>query len=92
MVPAGRVVTYGDLAAMAGLPRAARFAGQVLKNLPVGSDLPWHRVVNASGRISLDGAAAQRQAAKLAQEGVEVIAGRVALKRYRWDPQQTPGP
>ena len=52
-IPEGYVTTYGDVARLAGSPRAARQVGGVLKRLPEGSTLPWHRVVNRHGDISL---------------------------------------
>ncbi|WP_069947381.1 MGMT family protein [Microbulbifer aggregans] len=85
-IPAGRVITYGDLAAMAGYPRAARRAGQALRQLPADTALPWHRVINASGRISLPEPAAQRQRERLEREGVIAIGGRIDLGRFRWQP------
>lgn len=48
----GRVMTYGQVAAMAGNPRASRAVGYALRAIPEGVDIPWHRVVNASGEIS----------------------------------------
>ncbi|VFT74170.1 putative methyltransferase [Klebsiella aerogenes] len=54
-IPEGYVATYGDVARLAGSPRAARQVGGVLKRLPEGSTLPWHRVVNRHGDISLTG-------------------------------------
>lgn len=54
-IPEGFVTTYGDVARLAGSPRAARQVGGVLKRLPEGSTLPWHRVVNRHGAISLTG-------------------------------------
>lgn len=51
-IPAGRVMTYGQLALLAGTPGAARQAGQVMNGLMGGTDLPWHRVINAQGRVS----------------------------------------
>jgi methylated-DNA-protein-cysteine methyltransferase-like protein len=51
-IPQGRVATYGQVAEAAGLPRRARLVGTVLKNLDVDSGVPWHRVVNARGKIS----------------------------------------
>ena len=53
MIPSGKVATYGQIAALAGHPQAARFAGRSLKNLPTTSKIPWHRVLNAQGKISL---------------------------------------
>ncbi len=85
-IPQGRVITYGDLAEMAGYPRAARLAGQTLRKLPRGTKLPWHRVINAQGRISLPEPAAQRQIARLEKEGITLLNGRIDLVRYRWQP------
>lgn len=84
-IPPGCVTTYGEVALMAGTPRAARRVGRVLKHLPAGSKLPWHRVINSSGQISLTGADLDRQRDALQAEGVEVSSsGRVSLARYRW--------
>ncbi|MDO6683676.1 MULTISPECIES: MGMT family protein [unclassified Oceanobacter] len=87
-VPAGRVVTYGQLAEMIGAPRRARWVGQILKQLPQDSSLPWHRVINAQGRISLSMLeGGRRQAERLRAEGVVVSAeGRISLRLYRWMP------
>jgi methylated-DNA-protein-cysteine methyltransferase-like protein len=51
-IPEGRVATYGQVAALAGLGRAARQVGYALHSLPDGSDLPWHRVINSRGSTS----------------------------------------
>ena len=89
-IPKGCVATYGQVAEEAGLPRRARLVGRVLAQLPAGSELPWHRVVNAAGQISArggDGRAERRQAARLAREGVALSkSGRVDLARHRWAP------
>ncbi|WP_371877033.1 MGMT family protein [Microbulbifer sp. 2205BS26-8] len=85
-IPSGRVVTYGDLAEMAGYPRAARLAGGVLRKLPKDTQLPWHRVINAQGRISLPEPGASRQRRRLEDEGVTFLKGRVDMTRYRWLP------
>ncbi|AWF83370.1 cysteine methyltransferase [Microbulbifer sp. A4B17] len=85
-IPKGRVVTYGDLAEMAGYPRAARLAGQTLRKLPRGTKLPWHRVINAQGRISLPEPGASRQRERLEREGVTLLKGRVDMNIYRWKP------
>jgi len=83
-IPRGRVATYGQIAAMLGWPRAARAVGHAMRECPPG--LPWHRVVNASGGISLranvSGMLTQRLL--LEQEGVAVRKGRVRLDRHRW--------
>lgn len=51
-IPRGRVMTYGQIAALAGNPRASRAVGYALAAIPEGAELPWHRVVNARGEIS----------------------------------------
>ncbi|WP_233702273.1 MGMT family protein [Duffyella gerundensis] len=85
-IPPGKVTTYGDLARLAGSPRAARQVGGVLKRLPEGSKIPWHRVLNRHGHISLIGDGLMRQRDALEAEGIEISdAGIVELKRYRWE-------
>jgi methylated-DNA-protein-cysteine methyltransferase-like protein len=83
-VPAGTVVTYGQVAARVGRPGAARAVGQAMRRCPSG--VPWYRVVNGRGRISarpnLDGMLRQRLL--LEQEGVRFARGRIDLRRYRW--------
>jgi methylated-DNA-protein-cysteine methyltransferase-like protein len=85
-IPAGRVTTYGVLGRRAGLPRHARLVARVLATLPAGSELPWHRVVAAGGRIALPerSAARRKQLARLAAESVVVRNGRVDLERHGW--------
>lgn len=86
-VPAGKVCTYGDVASRAGLPGAARRVGRALKVLPEDSRIPWHRIINASGRISfpVGSAAYERQRNRLEGEGVEFkLNGAADLKRFRW--------
>ena len=89
-IPRGRVASYGQVATLAGLPRYARHVGYALYALPEGTPLPWHRVVNARGAISLRGfgGAAETQAIRLAGEGIEFDArGRVNLERFGWRPR-----
>ena len=88
MIPSGKVATYGQVAALAGLPKAARFAGTSLKDLPKATRIPWHRVINAQGRISLPPSSAsyQEQNQRLTKEGVLIRNGRVTLKDYQWKP------
>jgi len=71
-IPRGRVATYGQVAAEAGLPGQARLVGYALHNLPHDLDVPWHRVVNARGGISLDAesGAGRLQRALLEAEGI----------------------
>ncbi|MCS3604095.1 methylated-DNA-protein-cysteine methyltransferase-like protein [Buttiauxella sp. BIGb0471] len=85
-IPEGCVTTYGDVARLAGSPRAARQVGGVLKRLPEGSKLPWHRVVNRHGHISLTGPDLQRQRQALLSEGIMVSGdGKIDMERYRWN-------
>jgi len=83
-IPRGEVATYGQIAAILGWPRAARAVGQAMRHCPSG--LPWHRVVNAQGGISLRGNVESMltQRVLLEQEGVSVRRGRIRLERYRW--------
>ncbi|HEX3068852.1 MAG TPA: MGMT family protein [Thermoanaerobaculia bacterium] len=86
-IPRGRVATYGQIATIAGLDGHARQVGYALHDLPDGNDIPWHRVINARGEISprSAGDSHELQRMLLEAEGVEFdLAGRVALKRYRW--------
>ncbi|MBI2462393.1 MAG: methylated-DNA--[protein]-cysteine S-methyltransferase [Candidatus Rokubacteria bacterium] len=88
-IPPGRVATYGQIATLLGAPRAARAVGFALKRLPAGSPVPWHRVINARGGISLRAnlAGMLSQRILLKREGVRFARDRVSLERYRW-----PGP
>lgn len=86
-IPAGKVSTYGDVAQYAGLPGAARRAGAALRALPQGSEIPWHRVINAQGRLSFPILSERYtlQRSRLEAEGVEFSCkGRIDLSRFRW--------
>lgn len=94
-IPAGKVCSYGQVAEMAGLPRAARQVGYALSALGrKNHQIPWWRVVNAKGEISLRAKSAEAenlQQTKLEAEGVECRrlasgASRVDLAEYRWSP------
>lgn len=90
-VPRGRVATYGQVAALAGLPRHARLVGYALNVLPADNDVPWHRIVNAKGQISLRGDALGHedlQAALLRRERVRFVEGTIDLARYQWRPRR----
>jgi methylated-DNA-protein-cysteine methyltransferase related protein len=87
-VPQGRVVSYGGVAALLGQPRAARGVGRALHALPEGSDVPWWRVVNRNGEISIRGLvhAAKLQRTLLEGEGVVFDrTGRIDWKRFGWE-------
>jgi len=88
-IPPGRVATYGQIAALAGLPRQARRVGHALKVQPDGAGLPWHRVINARGAISLPSGdhSALIQRARLKAEGVVFDDDRVSLDRWGWRPR-----
>ena len=83
-IPTGRVCTYGAIARLAGRPGAARWVGRTLSKLPEATTLPWHRVINSQGRISLAGESGAIQQQRLEAEGVIVDQGRVSLKRFGW--------
>ncbi len=84
-IPYGKLTTYGEVAHLAGSPRAARQVGGILSRLPSGSRLPWHRVVNRHGAISLAGEGFYRQRAALEAEGVVVNDdGKIDLAAYHW--------
>ena len=88
-IPQGCVASYGQVAEIAGIPRGARQVGWALKNLPRGEGVPWHRVITASGKIAFEAGSRhfKKQEALLMREDVAVIAGRVDMRRYRWEPQ-----
>jgi methylated-DNA-protein-cysteine methyltransferase-like protein len=89
-VPRGRVATYGQVAALAGLPGHARQVGYALHALPKGTGLPWHRVINAKGEVSRRRRPGEElsQRMLLEREGVRFdTRGRVALTRVGWTPR-----
>jgi methylated-DNA-protein-cysteine methyltransferase-like protein len=83
-IPRGHVLTYGEVARLAGMSRAARRVSQAMRRAPRGMTLPWHRVVNAQGKISFpeDSPGFQRQKELLEKEGVVFIKGKIDLERY----------
>ena len=90
-IPRGRVTTYGHVAALCGKPRAARTVGWALHALPENSDVPWQRVINRLGGISIAkiGLPPALQRALLRAEGVRFRRdGTVDLKRYGWRPEE----
>jgi methylated-DNA-protein-cysteine methyltransferase-like protein len=89
-VPRGRVATYGQVAALAGMPRHARQVGYALNRLPADSAVPWHRVVNAAGQISLRANCLGHedlQAHLLRRERVRLEEGKISLPRFQWRPR-----
>lgn len=89
-VPEGKVVSYGQLAELAGLGRAARWVGRTLSQLPDGTSLPWHRVIGAGGKVSLQAGtpSGDEQRARLRAEGVLVQNNRVDIRRHGWRPME----
>jgi methylated-DNA-protein-cysteine methyltransferase-like protein len=87
-VPSGKVVSYAQLAQLAGLGRAARWVGHTLSQLPEDTKLPWHRVLGASGRLSLsaDSPSGAEQRARLQDEGVPILNQRVDMRLHGWRP------
>lgn len=86
-IPPGRVASYGAIAARAGLPGRARLVGRLLGEVPDGMELPWFRVLRASGQIALPPGSRgfREQCRRLRAEGVEVRHGRVPLSRFGLD-------
>ncbi|MBU0519348.1 MGMT family protein [bacterium] len=87
-IPQGKVASYGQVAAIAGFPGAARQVVWVLHTSSEKEDLPWHRVINAQGKISLKpGSGHEQQKSLLEQEGVRFDAsGTIDLDQYLWSP------
>ena len=87
-IPKGRVATYGQIARLAGLGGQGRLVGYAMHALPAGTRVPWQRVVNAQGTISLPGKSAHRQRDMLEKEGVRFdVRGRIDLDRFLWQPR-----
>ncbi|ENV34411.1 MGMT family protein [Acinetobacter gerneri] len=86
-IPKGKVASYGQIARMAGLPKHARLVGYVLKHLDETSEVPWYRVINSQGKISLsklDEKGENIQIIKLREEGILAANGKVDLKQFAW--------
>ena len=88
-IPPGRVATYGDVAALAGRPRAARAVGNIMKGCG-RPDVPCHRVIAAGGRLGGYGGNEVLKRSLLVAEGIVVSGSRVRqLERVRWEPRGT---
>jgi methylated-DNA-protein-cysteine methyltransferase-like protein len=81
-IPFGKVMTYGQIAAYAGNPRGARQVSRILHSLSEKYDLPWHRVINSKGGISLTGEGGFMQGELLSREGINVIDKKIDLKKH----------
>jgi methylated-DNA-protein-cysteine methyltransferase related protein len=87
-IPEGSVASYGQIAEIAGIARGARQVGYALRHLPTGHNVPWHRVIQASGKIAfkMGSDAFNLQSKRLMMEDVAILNGRVDMKKYRWQP------
>lgn len=91
-IPFGKVATYGQIADLAGLPGRARLVGKALGLVPngqwQGQMVPWHRVINSQGKISLPQGSEgfDRQRELLQEEGVVVIGAKIRLPVFQWQP------
>jgi len=83
-IPRGHVLTYGEVARLAGMGRAARRVSQAMRRAPRSRKLPWHRVVNAQGGISFpaDSSGYREQKERLEREGVVFVKGKIDLDRH----------
>jgi methylated-DNA-protein-cysteine methyltransferase-like protein len=88
-IPYGRVASYGQIAELSGHSRGARMVARALRHAPDSIELPWHRVLNVRGRISIPRTSAsfEEQIRRLARESVPVDGDRVDMARYRWQPE-----
>lgn len=95
LIPKGKVVTYGQVADLAGLPGRSRLVGKALRKAPElgwqGEAIPWHRVINSQGKISfpVEDIHFERQKQRLQDEQVVVIGSRVQLQVFQWKPDLT---
>jgi len=85
-VPVGKVVTYGQLADLCGMPNGARAIARALKGLPKDTQVAWHRVINSKGQISLPEPGYQEQKARLETEGIVFLNRSIDLTHYQWKP------
>lgn len=88
-IPRGKVATYGQIAMLLGRGRWARHVGHALRKLPQGTKVPWHRVINGRGKVSLEPGSrtCHEQWVLLAREGVlPEHHGRISLDRFGWSP------
>jgi len=87
-IPRGRVATYGQVARLAGSPGRARQVGYAMHALPAGTRVPWHRVINAQGRVSRRRVPGNEitQRILLEAEGIRFTAsGKIPLERFGWN-------
>jgi methylated-DNA-protein-cysteine methyltransferase-like protein len=87
-IPRGRVLSYGAVAKILRLKGGARSAGRAMSATPQGKGIPWHRVLNAAGKIVIREPYAGLQRKLLESEGIEVIENRVKMKTHLWAPHR----
>lgn len=87
-IPVGKVASYGQVADLAGLPGRARLAGKALGYAPDSMQIPWHRILRASGQLAFPAGSEQArlQTGLLQEEGVVVLKNRVRMKDFQWQP------
>ncbi len=86
MIPIGKVATYGQIAQLAGNNKAARQISRILHSSSEKHDLPWHRVINSHGKISLrSGDGFEMQKAIMESESIIVSGDRIDLKVFQWN-------
>ncbi|WAH44579.1 MGMT family protein [Alicyclobacillus fastidiosus] len=89
-IPEGKVMTYGQIARLAGSPRGARQVVRVLHSMSKSYKLPWHRVINSKGQLGLKDESYMVQKLSLEMEGVQFTSGHcIDLERYQFDPDAT---
>lgn len=83
-IPSGHVLTYGEVARLSGMPKAARRVSQALRRAPKNLNVPWHRVINSQGKISFpeDSSGWLRQKDMLEEEGVVFLKGKINLEQF----------
>jgi len=83
-IPAGHVLTYGEVAKLSGMPRQARRVSQAMRRAPRKMELPWHRVINSQGKISFpeESLGWRKQKDRLEEEGVIFLNGKIDLERF----------
>ncbi len=88
-IPSGKVASYGQIARIVGLGISAQMVGFALAGLKEGNDVPWQRVINAQGKISLPGMGGVYQKSLLIEEGIEFDENnKIDLEKFGW---QGPG-
>ena len=85
-IPKGKVASYGEIAKLCDLYGHARQVGYAMHNLPPKSNIPWHRVINSAGKISLPktGGHYRRQRTLLEKEGVRFVNDKIDFKKFGW--------